>query len=192
MKLLKLSKKTNKIGVFGGSFNPLHKGHLQILAQVQKITPETIIIPNYKNPLEIKNNYLASKLRWEILTKVLGDIKNIHLCDYELKQKKAVPSFKTLTELKKHFPNKELYFVLGADAFSRFNQWKNAKEIRTIVYFILFQRKNFPIAKTQMVEKDLLLKNKICDIQSSTLRLKIKDYLKYIKELKSYAELINL
>ena len=192
MNLLKISSKVNKLAVLGGSFNPLHKGHLQIIAQVKKIIPDIIIIPNYKNPLEIKNNYLASKLRWDILQKTLGNIKNISLWDYELKQKRAVPSFETLTKIKKNFPNKELYFVLGADAFCHFNQWKNAEKIREIVYFILFTRKNFPIVKNQMIEKDLLLENKICDIQSSTLREKITDYLNYIKELKSYTEFINL
>lgn len=184
-----LSPACQKIGVLGGSFNPLHKGHLEMLQKVQqkKIVEEFLLIPNYKNPLEKKNYYLSATIRWKILQQVFYQQKTYILWDYELQQKRAVPSIETSSLLQKQFPTKKFYWILGADAFAKISQWQASQTLQKIINFIVFPRKNFVnppnLINSQQVT---VLKDEISAIHSSSIRATNLDYKSYSQELRDY------
>lgn len=184
----KLLANSKKIGLFGGSFNPLHVAHLEIVVEVKKknLVDEIVIIPNYKNPLE-KKKYLDSKLRFQILKDVFQCSNFFHLWDYELETKRAVYAVETVKLLKKKFTDKSFYFILGSDSFKKINYWYNYEYLCREVSFILFQRekdKKIDFKQYNTSIDLLLLDSKICNSSSSSIITKILDYQLYTLKLK--------
>lgn len=185
-----LSAQSKNIGIFGGSFNPLHKGHLEMLSIIKKrkLVCEVIVLPNYRNPIESKNYYLSVATRLSLLKQVLAVDKAYHLWTYECEQKKAVTSIESLSLLQKQFPLQEFYWVLGADSLATISQWKNSQDFQKMVNFIIFSRKNvlLDVCHLHTKKKIIILEDRISDIESSLLRNNQKISHKYVQELKSY------
>ena len=183
---------SKKIGIFGGSFNPLHKGHLKILYLVKKkeLVDEIVVVPNYKNPLEKKDYYLLVKTRLKILQQVIGKQQRYHLWSYECEQKRAVSSIETLALLQKKFLKKEFFWILGADSFATISHWQKADEFQNMVNFIVFPRKNISIKPLHNKKKVIFLDSSF-DLESSFLRKTPTNYESYILELKNYFQKLS-
>ena len=189
-----LATNSKQIGVFGGSFNPLHLGHLEMVSilKKQKLVEELIIIPNYQNPLE-KKKYLDVSLRWKILKTVFQKDAFFHLWDYEIRQTKPSYFYKTLELLKAEFKKKQFYLILGSDSFAKITQWQNYSYIIANTKFIIFQRAdNIPITNLQLLIEYHLVNKKITNISSSSIIKQITDYSVYINKLQNkFNQLIN-
>ena len=136
-----MSKK-GYIGIFGGSFDPIHKGHIESLKSVteQLNLSKVLVIPNKVSPL--KDLSVASSLeKIKMLEIAFKDFKEIEIEDYELK--KEGPSFmiETLQYLNKKL-GKEKHFLLiiGEDSFQSFNRWKNYQHIVKMTSILVMNR----------------------------------------------------
>ena len=136
-----MSKK-DYIGIFGGSFDPIHKGHIESLKSVIKKLnlSKVLVIPNKVSPL--KDLSVASSLeKIKMLEIAFKDFKEIEIEDYELK--KEGPSFmiETLQYLdgklgkKKHF-----LLIIGEDSFQSFHRWKNYQHIIKMTSLLVMNR----------------------------------------------------
>jgi len=127
--------------LFGGSFDPIHKGHIEIINKITNLTDKVIVIPNYLNPL--KNNYSApAKLRLKWLQQTINNPK-VEISDYEIKQNKPCYTIDTIKHFKKFYD--KISFVIGADNLPTLNKWKNINELKNLVEFIVVTRDNIPI-----------------------------------------------
>ena len=136
-----MSKK-GYIGIFGGSFDPIHKGHIESLKSVteQLNLSKVLVIPNKVSPL--KDLSVASSLeKIKMLEIAFKDLKEIEIEDYELK--KEGPSFmiEPLQYLNKKL-GKEKHFLLiiGEDSFQSFNRWKNYQHIVKMTSILVMNR----------------------------------------------------
>ena len=123
------------IAIFGGSFDPVHLGHIEIVKKAleDKDIDKIIIVPNYLNPL--KNSFSAPpELRYKWLKKVFEDFDNVEVSDFEIKQNRPVYSIETIN----HFKPK--YFIIGSDNLKTLDKWKNIDEILKKVEFIVAKR----------------------------------------------------
>jgi len=132
----------NYIGIFGGSFDPIHKGHIESLKSVtEKLKlSKVLVIPNKVSPL--KDLSVASSMeKIKMLEIAFKDFKEIEIEDYELK--KEGPSFmiETLQYLNKKL-GKEKHFLLiiGEDSFQSFNRWKNYQHIVKMTSILVMNR----------------------------------------------------
>ena len=136
-----------KSAIFGGSFDPPHLGHIEIVNKALKSGIDKIIImPNYLNPL--KHTFSAPpelRLRW--LKEIFKDFKNVEVSDFEISQKRPVYSIATI----KHF--KPDYFIIGSDNLYTLDKWHRIDEILKKVEFI--------VATRGTVDKNLLSKYNI-------------------------------
>ncbi len=199
-----LQPKSKKVAFFGGSFNPLHYGHLELLAFLKKnnLVDEAIVVPNCANPLEEKKKYLSKEIRWSILRQVFqkegfhnkashnkaGQLETFfHLWGYELFQKKAVFTAESIRLLKQKFSQKDFYLVLGSDSFERIDGWNSVSYLKENTHFIVFQREGFESIKVKNFAsfKVLIPDKKISDVQSSDLIKEKKDYKSYAEEMKN-------
>ena len=136
-----MSKK-DYIGIFGGSFDPIHKGHIESLKSVTKKLnlSKVLVIPNKVSPL--KNLSVASSLeKIKMLEIAFKDFKEIEIEDYELK--KEGPSFmiETLQYLDKKLGKKEHFLlIIGEDSFQSFHRWKNYQHIIKITSLLVMNR----------------------------------------------------
>ena len=142
------------IAIFGGSFDPVHLGHIEIVKKAlkDKDIDKIIIVPNYLNPL--KSSFSAPpNLRFKWLKEVFSDFKNVEVSDFEIKQNRPVYSIETI----EHFKPK--YFIIGSDNLKTLDKWKNINEILKKVKFI--------VAKRGEIQENLLKKygiKKIIDV----------------------------
>jgi len=176
--LQKLSKKNYiKIGIFGGTFDPPHKGHLYIskIALKKLKLNKLIWVVTKKNPLKQKP-YLNTKARIKLSKKITRKEKKIFVKYYEDKIK-SINTFNLLNYIKKKNQKAKLFFLIGADNLAKFHKWNNWKKIPKLAKIVVFSRQNFPIRSTKLIaskklnKKDFIyIKSKKINISSSLIR----------------------
>lgn len=169
-----------KIGVFGGSFNPPHKMHLNIgLELVNKQYVDKVIYVPTGSKYKYKNNLLPDKNRLEMLEILTKTQEYLDVNDYELKDE-VVYTCETLAYFKELYPNDEIYFICGADNLSYIDKWKNGEEILNNYKIIAMKRKGEDIE--ELLKKFVDYQNNIIvadveqqDISSTAIREKLKN-----------------
>ena len=180
-----------RLGIFGGAFDPVHKGHTQSLKYINdlKIIDEIQVIPNYASPHN-KDIQTDEKHRLKMLEIAFKEIKNIKLNDIELKNKTKSYTYETLKYLKEIYPEKHISLIIGLDSLFSFTTWKNWENILSLCSLLVLERKlNGSLQLNKDIErkispdyedffsdhgKILILKNDLINISSTDVRLKLK------------------
>ena len=120
-----------KIGLFFGSFNPIHIGHLVIASYMSEYTDlEKIwLVISPHNPFKEKKTLLQDLKRLQLVRIALEDNNNIKASNIEFVLQKPSYTIHTLTYLQEKFPNDEFSLIMGADNLSGFSKWKNYEMI---------------------------------------------------------------
>ena len=181
-----------RLGIFGGAFDPVHKGHTQSLKYISdlKIIDEIQVIPNYASPHN-KEIQTDEKHRLKMLEIAFKELKNIKLNDIELKNKTKSYTYKTLKYLKDIYPEQHLSLIIGLDSLLSFTTWKNWENILSLCSLLVLERKlNDSLGLNKELEskisnnyddffsghgKILILKNDLINISSTDVRHKIKN-----------------
>lgn len=136
-----------KIGLFGGSFDPIHLGHVEIVQMVMKKIQldYLIVMPAGKAPHK-HGSFFSDELRLEMAKAAMNDLNNdkIIVSDWEINQAKikGKPSFTvdTMRYLQKKYPHALLYLILGADMFNTLSTWKDPDVIASNMKLVLINR----------------------------------------------------
>lgn len=176
-----------KIGLLGGSFNPVHYGHL-ILAQEAKEKfnlDQVYLIPNGNPPHKTPGNLLDGKLRLNMCQLAVQDSQGLGVLALEINNKSINYTVNTLEQLKQEqFENDELYFIVGADSILELKTWKNYKKIFKYTKFICAYRPNYDLIKLEEKIDDYskkfnatiyLLNMSLVDISSTQIRQLINE-----------------
>jgi nicotinate-nucleotide adenylyltransferase len=133
-----------KIGIFGGTFNPVHYGHLRAAEEVlEKLELDRIVFVPSGNP-PLKNKNLAdAKLRYEMVKQAISKNPRFSISDIEYKNKNKSYSVDTISTLNNLYPNAKLYFILGIDAFLDMPNWRQAEKLLKLTNFIVISRPSF-------------------------------------------------
>lgn len=137
-----------KIGVVGGTFDPIHEGHLRIgkTALEALALDEVWYMPVNHNPFT-KHCVASGQQRVDMLRLALKPYDTMNVCDYELKLPSEVINytFDTMSALKERHPNDTFYYVIGADQVNAFDRWYKAKELSTMVQLVALRRKGYDL-----------------------------------------------
>ena len=181
-----------RLGIFGGAFDPVHKGHTRSLKYISdlKIIDEIQVIPNYASPHN-KEIQTDEKHRLKMLEIAFKEIKNIKLNDIELKNKNKSYTYETLKCLKEIYPEQHLSLIIGLDSLHSFTTWKNWENILSLCSLLVLERKldsSFELNKDleNKISSDfddffsghgkvLILKNDLINISSTEVRLRLKN-----------------
>jgi nicotinate-nucleotide adenylyltransferase len=148
--------KNDYIGVFGGSFDPIHKGHIESLKSVtEKLSlSKVLVIPNKVSPL--KDLSVASSLeKIKMLEIAFKDFKEIEIEDYELKKEGPAFMIETLQYLDKKLAKKKHFLlIIGEDSFQSFHRWKKYQHIIKMTSLLVMNR---PGLKNDLTEKAIEL-----------------------------------
>jgi len=125
-----ISETEKKTGIFGGTFNPFHKGHLNAAESVSESLglSELIFIPVYIPPHKSGIELVSSEDRMKIIEISIGNRRDFFVSDLEIQRKGLSYTIDTLEEIKKIKKN-ELFFIMGSDSFLNFNKWHRYKDI---------------------------------------------------------------
>jgi nicotinate-nucleotide adenylyltransferase len=120
-----------KIGVFGGTFDPPHTGHM-ILAEcaMSDLALDSIVfVPAYRSPFKTGQQSLPADIRTEMLALAISENPRFHVETFEISNSHVSYSVDTLRYLSSRHPDDELYLIMGADTFNDFNHWRDPDEI---------------------------------------------------------------
>ena len=120
----------NKIGIFGGTFNPIHKAHVGIALEfIEKFALDRLyVIPNNIPPLKDSHG-VSGEDRIKMLEIAFANKKKVIISDTEIKRGGMSYTCDTVDEIKNLHPNDTLFMLLGDDWIDRFDRWKNYKRI---------------------------------------------------------------
>lgn len=142
-----------KIGVFGGTFNPPHRGHIEsaAAAQHQLELDKLLVIPTAMPPHKELPAYSPSpEMRLEMARLAFGGIKNTFVSDMEIKRGGRSYTLDTLSELKNLYPDAEMWLIMGEDMFLSIENWYGAKWILENVCIAVFARDSNPIPESHL------------------------------------------
>ena len=145
-----------KIGLFFGTFNPIHVGHLIIanhLAQHPDIDQVWLVVTPH-NPHKEKSTLLADHMRLDMVRDAIYDSPQLKVCDIEFHLAKPNYTISTLTHLQEKYPNDEFSLLLGADNLRSFQKWYNWEQI-------LAHHKLYVYPRIAEVETELNLSNEL-------------------------------
>ncbi|MFA5167719.1 MAG: nicotinate-nucleotide adenylyltransferase [Candidatus Omnitrophota bacterium] len=132
-----------KIGIFGGTFDPVHYGHLQLAqkARAQFSLDKVIFVPAYQPPHKQELLSLTSAGdRYEMVRLAIEGEPFLEVSDCELKRKGISYTFDTLCEFEKKYPKAAFFLILGKDAFEGIDTWHRAVEFKKRVRFLVAKR----------------------------------------------------
>ena len=156
-----------RTGIFGGSFNPIHNGHISLARQLREKAglDEVWLMVSPQNPLKASTDLLDDKIRMEMVRLAVEGEEGIIASDYELHLPKPSYTWNTLQSLKQDFPDREFVLMIGGDNWQLFDKWYHADDIRENYQIIVYPRRGF---EGGIEGLDLI------DISSTEIRERIK------------------
>ena len=143
-----------KIGLFGGSFDPIHLGHVEIAQMAIKEIPLDILVVMPAGKAPHKNGaFFSDELRLKMTKAAMADLNDdrIVVSDWEMKQAqvngKTSFTVDTMRYLKKKYPGAELYLILGTDMFNTLSTWKDPEIIAANMKLVLVNRRGEKLYK---------------------------------------------
>ncbi len=130
-----------RIGLFGGSFNPPHYGHLEIskiaYKKLRLNTVYWLVVP--QNPFKKNYQYLPQKTRIDLCNNLIGGDNKMRAIDFESKLK-SFETFATIKKARRVFPASKLFWIMGDDSFFDFHKWRKNDFIANNVKLVIFNR----------------------------------------------------
>ena len=138
-----------KIGILGGTFNPVHIGHLILAEEArEKLALDKIIfVPANLPPHKDNGNIAGAGVRLKLLKLAIKGNKYFGVSDSEIKRQGRSYTIDTIREFKAKYPLDELYFIIGSDLLKYLEEWKDLTEINKMVKFIAATRPGYPLEK---------------------------------------------
>lgn len=133
-----------KIGLYFGSFNPIHTGHLVIASFMAEFAglEQVWLVVSPHNPLKMHQTLLQDYHRLQLVKIAIGDNRKLKTSDVEFKLSKPSYTINTLNHLKEQFPQHQFTLIVGADILESFHEWKNYEQILQQYELYVYPRPN--------------------------------------------------
>jgi nicotinate-nucleotide adenylyltransferase len=166
-----------KVGLYFGSFNPIHIGHLIIANHVIEHTnlDQVWLVVSPQNPLKPAASLLNEYQRLHLVQLAIANNDKLKASDVEFKLPKPSYTIDTLIYLAEKYPNHQFSIILGGDSFINISKWKNADVLQKNYPLIIYQRPKFLISNSAINEKMTILNAPLLDISATAIRQLIKD-----------------
>lgn len=173
-----------KIGVLGGTFDPIHNGHLSLAADAAKLVnlDKIIFVPAKLQPFKLDKKVTAPEHRLAMIQTAVEETPEFAISQYELNTPGISYTCNTMRALQQELSQQSrLYFITGTDAFLKIRKWKNAEELLQNYSFIVGSRPGYKEAElTECIEEirkvhntDITkIKNRMLDISATEIREK--------------------
>jgi nicotinate-nucleotide adenylyltransferase len=165
-----------KIGLYFGSFNPVHIGHLIIASHVATHTEmqQVWFIVSPQNPLKPAAGLLNEYHRLHFVRLAIDDDQRLKASDVEFKLPRPSYTIDTLTYLQEKYPQHEFSIIIGSDSFQNISKWKNADLLMQHYPFIIYKRPGFAVGDTSNAITTIL-DAPLLDISATSIRNNVKE-----------------
>ncbi|NLZ72895.1 MAG: nicotinate-nucleotide adenylyltransferase [Bacteroidales bacterium] len=161
-----------KIGIFGGSFDPIHVGHLALANYICEFEQldELWFMLTPQNPLKTEKAGATEKQRFELIQLAIQDYPRFKASDFELHLKPPYYTAKTLGALRSQYADKEFILIIGSDNWNSFDQWKNPQDIKKNHKILIYPRADSPIISSDLPKGVRLMDSPIFEVSSTLIR----------------------
>ena len=163
-----------RTALFGGTFDPLHNGHLTIAKSVleQGLADEVWLLVTPCNPWKKDNDLLDDNLRLEMAVNAVEGIEGLTVSDYEMHLPKPSYTANTLRHISADYPNHKFILTIGADNWTKFSNWRDSDFILENYPIIVYPRQGCNI--TGITPKATVLDCPLVNISSTEIRNLVK------------------
>ncbi|MCM1284628.1 MAG: nicotinate (nicotinamide) nucleotide adenylyltransferase [Acetobacter sp.] len=192
-----------RIGIFGGAFNPVHKGHLNLLELLVRINniDKLLVIPTADPPHKSDEDFADAQDRFNMLEMALNNKDNfnfdvtdrIEISDIEFKLKGKSYTYNTLKALKQIYPFDSFFLFMGSDQFLNFTKWYKYKKILklTNVIGLIREEGEADVLRQYMIDnKDIFPENRVGVVVTKPMVVSSTDIREKVKKGESIAELV--
>lgn len=164
-----------QIGLFGGSFNPIHNGHISLARQLLQLArlDEVWLLVSPQNPLKKTEDLAPDKIRLQMARKALRNEPHIVASDYEFRMPRPSYTWHTLQSLSHAYPDSEFTLLIGADNWACFNSWFAHEKIVASHHIVIYPRSGSPLNTTMLPPNVTIANTDLIDISSTDIRRRI-------------------
>ena len=162
-----------RTGIYGGSFNPIHEGHVALAKALADsgLVDEMWLLVSPQNPFKVNAELLDDDERLRLARLAVCDVPGVEVCDREFFLPRPSYMYKTLNALSKEHPEREFVLVIGADNWERFHDWYRSKDILSAYHIIIYPRPGYTL---QNVPSGVTVADTpLLDISSTKIRRRI-------------------
>ncbi len=175
---------TKGLGIMGGTFDPIHIGHLQIACAVsQRLGLEQVMfIPAYIPPHKLGMDFAPAEDRYAMTELAITSYEGFIVSDMEMKRSGVSYTIDTVRQLAKEHPEEQLYFIIGADSVAQLHTWHNIQELLELAIFVAAGRPGYDGVMEEAEshlgaiarKRIMLLDTTEYDVSSTEIRSRIK------------------
>ncbi len=167
-----MGKSASKIGILGGTFDPIHNGHIALaraaLEQLKLDRVYMVLSPH--SPFKTDKDLTPVAQRLEMLTLAIQGMEKIFIGDWELNRRGPSYTVKTLSDYKKANPGHDLYLILGSDALENFHKWKSPEKIMKFASLVIGRRPGMPLKVSNLEGRMFFLRGEFPEVSSTAIR----------------------
>ena len=167
------------IGIFGGTFNPPHVGHLIVVESVRERLKldRVIFVPSYISPHKRRGEETLAAHRLKMVRLAIQGNPSFSVSDIEIKRKGTSYTFETLETLQKEYHGAKLYLLMGIDNFVEFHTWKKPQRIAELATLVVMNRPAEPRATSKRKLRSVTEFVPVPEIQlsSTDIRMRVRE-----------------
>ena len=160
-------------GIYGGSFNPIHKGHVQLAETIcqEGWVDEVWFLVSPQNPFkQDATDLMDEQVRLSLAQIAVRNHPRLKACDFEFSLPRPSYTAHTLAALRKAYPGRRFTLIIGADNWQTFTLWKSPEEILLHHRILIYPRSGYPIDEADLPAGVDLVDMPLLDISSTALR----------------------
>ena len=165
-----------RIGIYGGSFNPIHTGHISLAQHILSAArlDGVWLVVSPQNPLKAGNGSLIDdEVRLRLARKALEGVSGISVSDCEVHMPRPSYMWHTLRHLSETNPDVSFTLIIGADNWLDFDRWYRSRDIIAAYNVIIFPREGYPVDATKLPQGVCLVNTPLFPISSTEIRQKV-------------------
>ena len=161
-----------KTGIYGGSFNPIHNGHIALARHLlqEAELDEIWFVVSPQNPFKVQQQLLADDKRLLLVRKALAPYPQLVASDFEFSLPRPSYMWHTLQSMSAQWPDRELHLIIGADNWLCFDRWYHADDIRSTYPIIIYPRQGYEIVPSALPQGVRLVNTPLYNVSSTEIR----------------------
>lgn len=167
----------NRVGLFGGSFNPIHNGHIALARRLCQLAglDEVWLMVTPQNPLKQSSDLLDDQLRYQMARLALYGEPRVKACNYEFHLPKPSYTWNTLQHLGQDFPTCAFTLLIGGDNWELFPRWYRSADILRHCPVVVYPRSGSTIDRTSLPQNVTVVDTPLLDVSSTDIRQRIRN-----------------